>query len=52
MVGTEYQADVPSCLCHYKDGEKGDYFFDMLVNGMAYSDSNAIIEMRSYTPGD
>uniref|UniRef100_A0A671U9N5 Mesoderm induction early response 1, family member 3 b n=1 Tax=Sparus aurata TaxID=8175 RepID=A0A671U9N5_SPAAU len=22
MVGTEYQADVPSCLCHYKDGEK------------------------------
>ncbi|XP_042277388.1 mesoderm induction early response protein 3 isoform X1 [Thunnus albacares] len=22
MVGTQYQADVPSCLCHYKDGEK------------------------------
>ncbi|XP_026199587.1 mesoderm induction early response protein 3b isoform X2 [Anabas testudineus] len=22
MVGTEYQAEVPSCLCHYKDGEK------------------------------
>uniref|UniRef100_A0A3P8S1G3 Mesoderm induction early response 1, family member 3 b n=1 Tax=Amphiprion percula TaxID=161767 RepID=A0A3P8S1G3_AMPPE len=22
MVGTQYQAEVPSCLCHYKDGEK------------------------------
>ncbi|KAM3611685.1 uncharacterized protein V6R79_022537 [Siganus canaliculatus] len=22
MVGSEYQAEVPSCLCHYKDGEK------------------------------
>ncbi|CAL9707536.1 unnamed protein product [Knipowitschia caucasica] len=21
QVGSEYQADVPSCLCHYKDGE-------------------------------
>lgn len=21
MVGSEYQAEVPSCLCHYKDGE-------------------------------
>lgn len=25
MVGIEYQAEVPACLCHYKDGEKGDY---------------------------
>lgn len=24
MVGTQYQADVPSCLSHYKDGEKGN----------------------------
>ncbi|XP_078809238.1 mesoderm induction early response protein 3 isoform X2 [Oryzias latipes] len=22
MVGSEYQAEVPSCICHYKDGEK------------------------------
>ncbi|XP_012725508.2 mesoderm induction early response protein 3 isoform X1 [Fundulus heteroclitus] len=22
MVGAEYQAEVPSCLCHYKEGEK------------------------------
>uniref|UniRef100_A0A8C6P5X1 MIER family member 3 n=1 Tax=Nothobranchius furzeri TaxID=105023 RepID=A0A8C6P5X1_NOTFU len=22
MVGAEYQADVPFCICHYKDGEK------------------------------
>lgn len=27
MVGTEYQAEVPSCLCHYKEGEKGDGCF-------------------------
>lgn len=27
MVGTEYQAEVPSCLCHYRDGEKGDCCF-------------------------
>lgn len=26
MVGTQYQAEVPSCLCHYKDGEKGNCF--------------------------
>lgn len=25
MVGTQYQADVPSCLSHYKDGEKGNF---------------------------
>lgn len=24
MVGTEYQAEVPSSLCHYKEGEQGD----------------------------
>lgn len=24
MVGTQYQAEVPSCLCLYKDGEKGN----------------------------
>lgn len=23
MVGTQYQAEVPTGLCHYKDGEKG-----------------------------
>ncbi|KAJ3603442.1 hypothetical protein NHX12_028188 [Muraenolepis orangiensis] len=22
MVGSQYQADVPACICHYKDGEK------------------------------
>ncbi|CAL8251160.1 unnamed protein product [Boreogadus saida] len=22
MVGSQYQADVPSCICHYEDGEK------------------------------
>ncbi|KAG7276133.1 hypothetical protein CRUP_011809 [Coryphaenoides rupestris] len=22
MVGSQYQADVPVCICHYKDGEK------------------------------
>lgn len=27
MVGLEYQAEVPSCLCHYKDEEKGEYYF-------------------------
>lgn len=27
MVGSEYQAEVPSCICHYKDGEKGDAAF-------------------------
>lgn len=52
MVGTEYQADVPSCLCHYKDGEKGDFFFYMFVNVMAYSDSSYTIETKSYIPGD
>lgn len=31
MVGTEYQAEVPSGLCHYKDGEKGDYFFFVFI---------------------
>lgn len=25
MVGTQYQAEVPSCLSHYKDGEKGNF---------------------------
>lgn len=24
MVGSQYQADVPACICHYKDGEKGN----------------------------
>lgn len=52
MVGTEYQADVPSCLCHYKDGEKGEIFFDMFVNVMAYCDSSYIIETKSYILGD
>ncbi|XP_030215603.1 mesoderm induction early response protein 3 isoform X3 [Gadus morhua] len=22
MVGSQYQADVPACICHYEDGEK------------------------------
>lgn len=25
MVGTQYQAEVPSCLSHYKDGENGSF---------------------------
>lgn len=25
MVGTQYQAEVPSCLSHYRDGEKGTF---------------------------
>lgn len=25
MVGTQYQAEVPSCLSHYEDGEKGNF---------------------------
>ena len=24
MVGSQYQADVPACICHYEDGEKGN----------------------------
>lgn len=23
MVGSQYQAEVPTCLSHYKEGEKG-----------------------------
>uniref|UniRef100_A0A674NF09 Mesoderm induction early response 1, family member 3 b n=1 Tax=Takifugu rubripes TaxID=31033 RepID=A0A674NF09_TAKRU len=31
MVGTQYQADVPSCLSHYKDGEKAYEEDDQLL---------------------
>lgn len=31
MVGTEYQAEVPLCLCHYKDGEKGECCFQCIT---------------------
>uniref|UniRef100_A0A8D2ZHR9 Mesoderm induction early response 1, family member 3 b n=1 Tax=Scophthalmus maximus TaxID=52904 RepID=A0A8D2ZHR9_SCOMX len=34
MVGTQYQAEVPSCLCHYKDGEKGDFCFSILYTSL------------------
>lgn len=40
MVGLQYQAEVPSGLCHYKEEEKGDYCLlwlcDGFFNGIAY----------------
>uniref|UniRef100_G3NWB0 Mesoderm induction early response 1, family member 3 b n=1 Tax=Gasterosteus aculeatus aculeatus TaxID=481459 RepID=G3NWB0_GASAC len=40
MVGLQYQAEVPSGLCHYKEEEKGDYCLlwlcDVFFNGIAY----------------
>lgn len=30
MVGSQYQAEVPTCLSHYKEGEKGAYFTSTL----------------------
>lgn len=54
MVGLEYQAEVPSCLCHYKDEEKGEYYFFLLsshvpnlfFNVAAYSVVNHSIKNR------
>lgn len=59
MVGLEYQAEVPSCLCHYKDEEKGEYFFllsshvpNLFFNVAAYSVVNHSIKNRWCTSGD
>lgn len=63
MVGLEYQAEVPSCLCHYKDEEKGEYYFffffllsshvpNLFFNVAAYSVVNHSIKNRWCTPGD
>lgn len=60
MVGLEYQAEVPSCLCHYKDEEKGEYYFFLLsshvpnlfFNVVAYSVVNHSIKNRWCTSGD
>lgn len=30
MVGSQYQAEVPTCLSHYKEGEKGAHFTSTL----------------------
>ena len=52
MVGIEYQAEVPSCICHYKDGEKGDCpwpvdrpntFFNIAAYSVATNSVNKIM---------
>lgn len=35
MVGSQYQAEVPTCLSHYKEGEKGNHFKSTLYMRLA-----------------
>lgn len=55
MVGTQYQAEVPSSLSHYKDGEKGNCCFicfhhvpEVFLNVIAYNVFLCIIKAILY----